>query len=1240
VVGWSPLVTVVGGRLTRVGVVLRLTQSAAGDGQHLVTTRLTGLPGYPEAAAPSRFELSITDEDRERIRWYLEDFLEYPLDPAPTIAAGVEGRLAEIGTRLFALVFAGEEARELWAEVHKVLHTVRVEVACEVDAAAMLPWELLRDPRTDRPVVLEAAEYVRVTTRPARRVALPAADDAERLRVLLVICRPGGGEDVPFRSVGALLLKTAQAREVLDLTVLRPPTYAALSAVLEEAYRAGRPFHVVHFDGHGAYLPSSQVVAGGGVAVGAARYGLLSPLREGMHGYLLFEDPTADDNQQLVDGPALGALLARTGVGVLVLNACRSAYAEAAERPRTDGADVHAEVRAYGSFALEVSDAGVAGVVAMRYNVYVVTAAQFVVDLYAALLAGRSLGGAVSVGRRQLAAQPNRSIAFDPRPLQDWSVPVVYETAPVSLVRAAPDGMPDAVRITVGRPGTRLAGVGIGAAGLPPGPEVGFFGRDETLLALDRAFDTHRIVLLHAYAGSGKTSTAVEFAGWYAATGGLTDPAGGVRGLVLFSSLEQHTPLVALLNQLGAAVDPVLQANVVQWLSLSDAERREVALQVLAQVPVLWIWDNVEPVAGFPAGTPSAWTAAEQNELREFLQAVSGTRARVLVTSRRDERGWLGDLPVRVVLPGMPMRERIQFTQGLAARHGHRISDVADWRPLLRYSDGNPLTITVVVGQALRAGYTTRAQIEAFVARLRAGEADLDDADEAQGRSRSLAASLTYGLAAAFTEPERARLAVLDMFQDTVDVDALAIMGDKGSPWAVPALAGLTREAGVGLLDRAAEIGLLTALGGGHYAIHPALPWFFRRLHAVDGEPPEATARVRAAYTAAIAELGRTYHRWYNEGRAEVVELLKMEEANLLHARSLARAGGRWSDVIGCMQGLRSLYGHTGRGAEWARLVDELVPDLVDPDTGGPRPGLAEEWGLLNHYRVRIAYDGRDWTAAFRLQQTRVEHARREAAAALDNAPGRRTDVDRNRIRSLAVSEEALGHILREQRDSGCVSHYGRAADLFRAIGDRRAEGVIGYNLGHAYLTIPALSDLDRAEHWYRRALDLTDEWDRVGQARATGQLGMVAYERFRYARAAGQAESVLLEHLNAAADAYRRALDLLPADAVTGLAALHNQLGIIFAEADEYDTALSHFQQSIRLQEAAGQRYGAGQTRHNVAVLLARAGRTGDALLYTRAALADYATYGDGAADAIEQVQQLIARLDPPADPSPPGTP
>ena len=101
--------------------------------------------------------------------------------------------------------------------------------------------------------------------------------------------------------------------------------------------------------------------------------------------------------------------------------------------------------------------------------------------------------------------------------------------------------------------------------------------------------------------------------------------------------------------------------------------------------------------------------------------------------------------------------------------------------PLLRFTGGNPLTLTVVVGQALRDGLHKQEQIEAFVERLGAGEAAFADEREA-GRSKSLGASLAYGFEHAFTEGERKRLALLHLFQGFVDVNALRIMGDPREP--------------------------------------------------------------------------------------------------------------------------------------------------------------------------------------------------------------------------------------------------------------------------------------------------------------------------------------------------------------------------------------------------------------------------------------------------------------------------
>ncbi|MEU7906604.1 CHAT domain-containing protein [Actinoplanes sp. NPDC049118] len=1220
---------------------------------------LTG--GRVSEQAVSRVEFTMSAADRERVRWYLEDFLEYPVQPAPTIAAGVEKRLAELGEQLFSEVFDGRDGQRLWGRLQDRLAETRVEIASDVEDATALPWELLRDPATGTPLALEAASFVRVNQRPARPQREPSGGD--RLRVLLVICRPAAGADVPFRSVASYLVRlSADARQVFTLDVLRPPTFAQLEKVLSDANRAGRPYHVVHFDGHGTYLntdPSGDDTAddedggnngsaGGGFSpYRFQRLNLVSPPRAGSHGYLLFEDPGHEDNEQLVDGPALGDLLARTGVSVLVLNACRSAYAEAPTRPAVaeDGAgsaeadigaeaaegDVHARVRGYGSLALEVTDAGVPGVVAMRYSVYVVTAARFVADLYAALLDGQPLGAAVTAGRRQLHAQPSRQIAFDPRPLQDWSVPVVYESAPIALFTPAAQRQ---VTIRVGQPGQQpAAGEPAGVSGLPRRPDVGFFGRDETLLALDRSFDDHRIVLLHAYAGAGKTTTASEFARWYTETGGLAHPGLGA-GPVIFSSLEHHTPLARLLNQLGEVFGPLLAGNNIAWAALDQAGRRDVALQVLRQVPALWIWDNVEPVAGFPTGTPSAWTGAEQAELADFLRDLADTQAKVLLTSRRDEHDWLGRLPARVRLPRMPMRERIQLTQALAHRHGHRITDVHDWRPLLHYTAGNPLTISVLVGQALRDGLTSKTQIDAFVARLRAGEAPLDD-DATQGRTKSLGASLAFGFENAFTDGERAQLALLHLFQDTVDVDALIAMGnpaeDLHNGAALPEPAAQTREAGIALLDRAADIGLLTPLGSGYYAIHPALPWYFTHLFTTHyGAPHTPTAqRAEHAYTDAIASIANYYHGEYSHGLHQIINTLAVEEANLLHARALARGNHRWSDVIGCMQGLRVLYDYFGRGAEWARLVEELVPDLVDPATDGPLPHRDNEWDLLSDYRVKLARDRRDWATAERLQTANVARCRDRAADALAIRPDQLDNLQRNRIRSLAVSLEDLGHVLREQQRADCIPSYEEAFGLFRRIGERRGEAMVAFNLGHAHIEIPGLRDLDQAERWYRHRLDLTDEDDRLGQARAVTQLGHVAYERFRDAYDADVPEQVRDDHLNNAATAYHQALDLTPTDHLNDRAIKHAALGSIYAAAGRIDTALSHFQKAIKNFEDTQDRYSAARARHNAAVAIFKAGRHEEALLYAQAALRDLKNLGTAATADSEYTQELVAAIE-----------
>jgi tetratricopeptide (TPR) repeat protein len=1211
---------------------LRLVQEAVdpSSGTHRIAVEFEG--AGPRLTATAQVRLAMDQRELERLRWYLEEYLEYPIDPAPTIAGQVEARLVALGRDLFAQVFADREATRLWDRAESGLAGTRVEVVTDVVGATAIPWELLRDPLTNTPLALRADAFVRTHSQPAR-LPPPPQEAGGRLRILLVICRPGGADDVPFRSVASHLVRvSADARQAFDLDVLRPPTFARLGQVLQAARDRGEPYQVVHFDGHGIWADLGQAAkaAGGAGQISPLRFG---DARGGAHGYLLFEDPDVQGNVRYVNGPELGDLLAQAGVGVLVLNACRSAHAELATTPEEAAAQVqaaqgdpHARARAYGSLAQEVIDAGVAGVVAMRYSVYVVTAARFVGELYASLLAGLGLGAAVSRGRQLLAADPTREVSLKPLALQDWMVPVVYEAAPLPMVAKTTEGP---LTITVPQAATGHNEPETETI-LPGPPEVGFYGRDETLLALDRAFDTQQVVLLHAYAGAGKTTTAAEFARWYQLTGGLGYEGG--EGPVLFTSFEQHRPLARVLDQFGELFQEQLEGIGIHWLTLDDLQRRQVAVQVLNQVPVLWIWDNVEPVAGFPTGTPSAWTTEEQQELRGFLAELRGRKAKVLLTSRRDERALLGNLPARVRLPPMPMGERVQLARALAAKQGHRLTEVEDWWPLLAYSQGNPLTVTVLVGQALRDNIRTRAQVEALVARLQAGEQGLAD-DEREGRTRSLGASLSYGFSDAFDEAERAQLALLHLFQGFVEVAVLYAMGNPelvGQP--VEAVVGLTPERGIRLLDRAAEVGLLTAYGEGLYGIHPALPWYFQELFTDVYGPAGCPAALQAtrAYTTAIASLGGYYNRKYQRGRRGVVGVLGAEEANLLQARRLARDQRWWDQVLGAMQGLLVLYQHTGRNLEWARLVEELVLDLVDPATDGPWPGLEEQWSLVNDYRVSLAtQQQRDYATAERLQRIRLAWDRERAAAALTTPAAQLDDIHRDLLRFLAVGMNQLGEILREQQQPACVQAYSEALQLARRIGDRPLEAIVAYNLGHAYAQVPEFRDLHAAARGYQDSLGLRDEGDRLGRARCVSELGYVHRQRFIEAQDAGRPEAELLSHLNAAAHAYQQALDMLPADAVGELAVIHGQLGNTYHDGGQPEVALRHWQESIRYREAAGNRYGAAQTRFNVAAALVRDGRLGDGLLWAQAALRDFQTYGDRAAAEIAQIQQLIATID-----------
>jgi tetratricopeptide (TPR) repeat protein len=270
-----------------------------------------------------------------------------------------------------------------------------------------------------------------------------------------------------------------------------------------------------------------------------------------------------------------------------------------------------------------------------------------------------------------------------------------------------------------------------------------------------------------------------------------------------------------------------------------------------------------------------------------------------------------------------------------------------------------------------------------------------------------------------------------------------------------------------------------------------------------------------------------------------------------------------------------------------------------------------------------------DYQAAENQTRKEVEFNRRRADSLLARKAEPLSAGEKNTFRMLAVSLEQLAIMLREQGKPECVEPSKEAIGIYQFIGDKSTEAISAFNLGHAYVRLPALRNLDEAERWYRRSLELRAEGDRKGKGGCMAQLGLVAYERFNDAKKEGKAEEELLKHLNAAVDYYQQALALLPPDAVDDIAVAHNQLGVIYKNAGDLERALEHYNKSIQYKEMAGNIYAAGGTRFNIASLLAENGRLSDALLYARAALHNFESYGGRAKDWEDKAKGLIAEIE-----------
>ena len=1087
------------------------------------------------------FTFNISKEHRELIQWYLEEYLTYPYGAFWDRAKRTEKVIYDTGTALFNEIFHNKEDK---AQVAIRFYDRAIEnpTACHIiiqsdhSSGWSLPWEFIHDPAYGY-LAQKVAGFVRSQPGAQMRLQPICIKDNSKINILMIVSRPDSEKDILFQSMARPLLDIFRPHMTrIQLDLLRPPTFEKLQQVLSEKPNF---YHILHFDGHGLFPQSTKCNS------------LTSHSEEDFPGQLAFKK--AGGGTHLVSGAKLGKLLSGKGVPLVILNACQSGM--------TDPDAL------YPSVGGELIKTGALGVVAMAYSVYVDTAVQFMTRVYESLINGKTLSRAVTIAREALAVQDKRDSPVGPIPLQDWVVPVLFQSGEVQLFPPSENEVNLDASIIDGKPtdaGTEI--------NLPGEPDYDFIGRDTDILKLEESFEEETIVLLQAMAGVGKSTTAVGFARWWKETNALQGP-------IFFFSFESYTTLLQVCDCIGGVFREIIKAQLqVEWHLLDIAQRRRLAVDILRQIPCLLIWDNFEPVAGFPRGIPSSWKKEEQEGLKEFLKALSGGATKVILTSRIEER-WLGRCYKTIKLQGLNSLDAMKLAGKVLDRAGVNRQELRPYHKLLNYLQGNPLAIQVILPEL------SHLEPEELLTKLQTGEAELSEDDKKQGREHSLAASLSYRLDK-LDKLLRSRLGLLGLFQGFVDAAILAfICDDKEAP---ELLLGLKQDDWLKMLDQAAQMGLLQKVGTCFYRIHPALPWFFHEiLHTVYKKDIKLLEK---RFVAGCSQISHILQQKLHTDAEMAMILLHLEEQNFGYGIRLGVHYRIWDDVNDIFTVMSELLVKERRWSESELLTVEIERKATDTK-GIP---LSDAEGLcapLWHQLGTIAQEKRQFDEAEQWYRKSLAIAKK-----LKDEYGQ------------AQTLHQLGMLAQVRRQfDEAKQWYRKSLNLSEKLKGEYVQSLTLHQLG----TIAEVKrQFDEAEQWYRKSLNLSEKLKfEHEQAGTLHNLGMLAQEKWKFTDAKKY---------------YRRSLNLsekLKDEYVQSLT-LH-QLGMLAQVRQQFVEAEQWYRQSLAIKEKLKDEHGQAQTLHNLGIIAQARRQFTEAEQWYRKSLAIKEKLKDehGQADTLHQL-------------------
>jgi len=1147
----------------------------------------------------SDLAMPVTAADQAEIQWLLEERPRLRGVAAERVAQRIRSRVDHIGRLLGEMVCGpAHNGKRIAQLVEKKARQLEVRIVEQ--SLPWIPWECLRVPGLETPLACVAFSFFRSSLVQSE---VSKASDTEIPRILFVVARPGGEDDVSFRSVAGRVVTALRNEGSAELRIdlLRPPTYDTLRETLARAKSAGRPYRVVHFDGHGAYRPAP-----------------FNPNKQ--RGYLVFEKENTDSDY--VDGATIGRLLHENGVETLLLNACRSGFAGG--EGDSQGLPT---ATPFESLAEEIAAAGIGSVLAMGFDVYVSVAASLIAQPYLGLSSGLRLGEAVALSRQELLARQTNC---------EWLIPVLYghDSSPWTKRRSR---LPT---LTIGpshvTPLTPYVYDPHGSASARSA-EKPFVGYDDILLRLERTFQRERVVELNGLAGSGKSAMAAEFGRWIAFTQALSCDGPSPAEESSRDSLAHQVARKLDGNLAVLVIDASRCASITELLRVAAERIGNLAGQMVQGLPEMtnertleWIQNATRGVSLFwiledADATPIAETKVEKGPSLEAVVAVlSGSSSRVLVTARSVA---LPNVP-HIAIPGLEPDEINDLVHVSGFQIATAPGVLEQW---LDWAQGLP-GLTLEVLRVLHEGGTgSLSEERARLKKIRTGS------EEAEGLAEGCGiAKLTYP---AEIRDERACIALF-LFHGGISGDRWRFYASMLAMKTKDHFGGKRYEFGQLLneLQGAARRGLVCALSETWLLVHPLAAFasgdhFYGYIRSMGGANPS-----RAYIGLIFGILKSTFCQV-----SILPKIVGTAAAGVpLH---VVRRADRQSDLFAAELGLDNRWWELAiqllrlvgdsllalhREPEWEEILLETLTAFLN-DTGEKQNPVVQNWPrlLVQLLEEQMARMG-DAASADRLR----------AAADFLNANdtiGESVDKDGKQIIDYALLRQIStlleqGKRLRAQNSAEAVSILNQALDLAAGEYEGLQRGKIHLELALVHGNVTAVRDLKEYETHAREAIAIGERFGPLGKSilmRGKNSLGIALVSQL-------QEESSLPKEDLPEGDRQKREAKMREAAAVLRFvqetaaslslrASASNGIGQLYGLQGNLTQAATEFLRAAEAFAATGQLHDAGMVYTNAALAFYRDNRLADAASAAEEGLPLISNQENPPANLVEAMRQII---------------